>query len=95
MYGIQTHILSGNNIEACPVNFFHQDWFEDSLALPCWKLQWCVSRTRIKFNGYKCWTAVRISFSYAAFSIIRQLMVRVKDKFNVQREKVSWAAVSA
>ncbi|KAK9259052.1 hypothetical protein V1519DRAFT_463132 [Lipomyces tetrasporus] len=26
---ITTHILSGDNIEATPVNFFHQDWFED------------------------------------------------------------------
>ncbi|KAK9243554.1 hypothetical protein V1506DRAFT_580444 [Lipomyces tetrasporus] len=26
---IPTHILSGDNIEATPVNFFHQDWFED------------------------------------------------------------------
>ncbi|KAK9245975.1 hypothetical protein V1506DRAFT_575861 [Lipomyces tetrasporus] len=27
---IPTHILSGNNIEGTPVNFFHQDWFEDT-----------------------------------------------------------------
>ncbi|KAK9384172.1 hypothetical protein V1515DRAFT_618221 [Lipomyces mesembrius] len=27
---ILTHILTGNNIEAAPVNFFQQDWFEDT-----------------------------------------------------------------
>ncbi|KAJ8103592.1 hypothetical protein POJ06DRAFT_284428 [Lipomyces tetrasporus] len=27
---IPTHILGGNNIAATPVNFFHQDWFEES-----------------------------------------------------------------
>ncbi|KAJ8103553.1 hypothetical protein POJ06DRAFT_190968 [Lipomyces tetrasporus] len=27
---IPTHILTGNNIEATPVNFFHQDWFENT-----------------------------------------------------------------
>ncbi|KAK9372095.1 uncharacterized protein V1513DRAFT_453387 [Lipomyces chichibuensis] len=27
---IPTHLISGNNIEAIPVNFFHQDWFENS-----------------------------------------------------------------
>ncbi|KAK9427052.1 hypothetical protein V1505DRAFT_318205 [Lipomyces doorenjongii] len=29
---IPTHILSGNNIEATPVNFFHRDWFERSFC---------------------------------------------------------------
>ncbi|KAK9317845.1 hypothetical protein V1522DRAFT_409072 [Lipomyces starkeyi] len=29
---IPTHILSGNNIEATPVNFLHHDWFEDSFS---------------------------------------------------------------
>ncbi|KAK9358960.1 hypothetical protein V1504DRAFT_486481 [Lipomyces starkeyi] len=27
---IPTHVISGNNIEAIPVNFFHQNWFENS-----------------------------------------------------------------
>ncbi|KAK9311168.1 hypothetical protein V1522DRAFT_439057 [Lipomyces starkeyi] len=34
---IPTHVINGNNIEAIPVNFFHQNWFESSFALPCWK----------------------------------------------------------
>ncbi|KAJ8096518.1 hypothetical protein POJ06DRAFT_287420 [Lipomyces tetrasporus] len=29
---IPTHILSGNNIEATAVNFFHRDWFERSFC---------------------------------------------------------------
>ncbi|KAK9374723.1 uncharacterized protein V1513DRAFT_458612 [Lipomyces chichibuensis] len=30
---IPTHVLSGSNIEVTPVNFFHQDWFEDTFRL--------------------------------------------------------------
>ncbi|KAK9243195.1 hypothetical protein V1506DRAFT_555597 [Lipomyces tetrasporus] len=29
---IPTHILSGNNIAATPINFFHHDWFQDSFG---------------------------------------------------------------
>ncbi|KAK9426910.1 hypothetical protein V1505DRAFT_115745 [Lipomyces doorenjongii] len=43
---IPTHILTGNNIEATPVNFFQQDWFESTFR--CSMLKTAMERVRDK-----------------------------------------------